>query len=275
MDKSKIINLPIAYYFMEKLHQLTLTPEQQALVTKVHTFTELPTILKRLGLERSRPVLVIVGGANGITDDYMQCLSTLFTEKIAPLVEKLGAAVIDGGTDAGVMRLIGQARAKIKGTFPLIGVAALGTIKFPMSPATVQAAPPEPNHTHFVLVPGNEWGAECEWIAEVATILSDNYPSVTILVNGGKIAFQDVTESIEAQRPVLVVAGSGRTADILASALKGESFDQLAQNLAASGLLKAIDPTYNAYELVRILTNLLNYKSGNIEDCKEYLKVLV
>ncbi|HEY9706412.1 MAG TPA: hypothetical protein V6C58_28520, partial [Allocoleopsis sp.] len=93
---------------MEKLYQLTLTPGQQALVTKVHTFTELPNTLKRLGLERSRPVLVIVGGANGITDDYMHCLSELFTEKIAPLVEKLGAAVIDGGTDAGVMRLIGQ-----------------------------------------------------------------------------------------------------------------------------------------------------------------------
>ncbi len=61
-----------------------------------------------LGLS-ARPVLVVVGGASGMPDESPG-LSTLFDDVLAPLVEKAGATVVDGGTDEGVMRLMGAAR---------------------------------------------------------------------------------------------------------------------------------------------------------------------
>jgi hypothetical protein len=39
----------------------------------------------------------------------MSRLQQLFVEAIAPIAQELGVAVVDGGTDAGIMRFIGQA----------------------------------------------------------------------------------------------------------------------------------------------------------------------
>jgi hypothetical protein len=56
--------------------------------------------------------------------------------------------VIDGGTDAGVMQLIGRARAASGGRFPLIGVAAEGTVMVPgAGTSSPDATELEPNHT--------------------------------------------------------------------------------------------------------------------------------
>jgi hypothetical protein len=78
----------------------------------------------------------------------------------------------------------------------------------------------DPDHSHFLLVPGDEWGAEARWIARVATVLAGDTPSATVLINGGEIAYSDVERSVAAGRSVLAVAGSGRTADHLAAELQ-------------------------------------------------------
>jgi hypothetical protein len=90
-------------------------------------------------------------------------------------------------------------------------------------------------------VPGTEWGDEAPWLADVADVLADGVPSVTVLINGGDIAQKDVLESIGAGRLVILVAGSGRTADMLVGALQGEEDDDQAKKLAASGLLQVVD----------------------------------
>ncbi|HET9321912.1 MAG TPA: hypothetical protein VFO27_19115, partial [Bryobacteraceae bacterium] len=97
------------------------------------------------------------------------------------------------------------------------------------------------HHTHFVLVPGAEWGAESPWIAQVGTELAGGLPSVTVLVNGGEIAYADADCSLRTGRPVLTVVGSGRTAEDLASAVRGAPADKRAVRLAASGLVRAVD----------------------------------
>ena len=61
-----------------------------------------------------------------------------------------------------------------------------------------QSAPLDPHHTHFILVPGKNWGDESSWIAQIATQLAGDQPSVAVLVNGGKIAHdQDVPSNLE------------------------------------------------------------------------------
>ena len=47
-------------------------------------------------------------------------------------------------------------------------------------------------------------------IAQTASSLAGTSPSMTVLVNGGQIANDDVERSVQVGRRVVVVAGSGR-----------------------------------------------------------------
>ncbi|WP_413171192.1 hypothetical protein [Anabaena azotica] len=245
---------------MENFLQLTFNQGQTATAVKVSEVSELPTALEQLGLIGSRPSLVIVGGASQIsTADFIR-IQSLFVEVLAPIAQTLGTYVVDGGTDAGVMQLIGHARRQINGQFPLVGVAPTGKVILPAQTTTVadDATPLEPNHTHFVLIPGCNWGDESPWIVEVATVLAEGAPSVTILINGGEITFLDAANSVNAGRLVMAIAGSGRTADKLASALHGNATDDRAKELAASGKLQTIDLEAGWETLTNTITNLLS-----------------
>lgn len=222
---------------------------------------ELPVALRRIGLDRPRPTLALVGGARGIPVDEMARLRTLFSEVIAPTAERLNLYVVDGGTEAGIMSLIGEARAAVGGTFSLVGVAATGMVALPtQTPIPEDAALLEPHHTHFVLVPGTRWGDEALWISDVASALSDALPSLTLLVNGGEITWLDARCSVQAGRPVLVLDGTGRTADALAAALRGEHGDLRARDLIKSGLIRAVDGASPREELVAAIEEAFTRK---------------
>lgn len=244
---------------MENSSALAFDNNLSAQVVQVDNPTMLITALQKLGLDQPRPTLVLVGGASKISESDKYDLRRLFLEVIAPLAEELGVAVVDGGTDAGIMQFIGQARTSIYAKFPLIGVAAIGTVILPtIESVNADAAMLEPNHTHFVLVPGNNWGDESPWLSLISTHLSQGLPSVTIVVNGGEITWQDVAQSVKAGRPAIVLAGSGRTADKLAAALQGEITDERAIDLVASGLLEAIDMSKDAARLACLIEQMLS-----------------
>ena len=213
-----------------------------AQVVRPRQFADLAAAIAGLGLCEPRPVLVVVGGASGLDESGKERLSVLFRQALVPVAVTGQAVVVDGGTDAGVMQLIGRARATGTSGFPLVGVAAENTVMLPGDGADPgDRAPLEGNHSHFVLVPGSSWGDESPWIARVATEIAGNAPSATVLINGGEIAFHDVAHSIEVGRPVLVVAGTGRTADKIAAAFDGgDCTDERAARLAGSPLVTAI-----------------------------------
>lgn len=224
----------------------------EATCAHVKEHDALSEALEAAGLPSPCPVLVIVGGAGGLDPASLRRLSPIFSIGLGPAVERVGAVAVDGGTDAGVMRLLGEARM-VRPVFFLVGVAAEGTVRVPgRASAKDDAADLEPHHTHFFFVPGDEWGAEAPWIAAVASRLAGSAPSVTVLINGGDIAYRDVTLSLSVHRPVIVIAGSGRAADGIAAALRGEPSDPRAQRLAASDLVSAVeaDNPVRVYEAV-------------------------
>jgi SLOG in TRPM, prokaryote len=176
-------------------------------------------VLVSLALSGPRPVLTLVGGAGRLDDATSELLAALFADVLAPAVAKHGAAAVDGGTGSGVIRLFGRARAGLP-EFPLIGVAAGGTVEFPGNTPTVDDFERlDHNHTHFVMVPGGEWGAESPYLPMVAAAVAAGGPTVTVLVNGGDIALDDGVNSIERGIPVLVLSGTGRAADQIAAAV--------------------------------------------------------
>lgn len=207
-----------------------------------------------------RPALVIVGGASGIPPHETCRFRPLFRDVLAPLAQELNATVIDGGTDVGVMSLMGAARSEGGWDFPLLGVIVDELVNSSSAPRA-EAVDLEPHHTHFVLVPGSEWGEEAPWLARFATAAAASHGSATVLVNGGEIAVADVRHSIEAGRHVAVLDGSGRAADTLAAAVRGECTDPSMIALATSGMLHVVD-TSRCNELGWLLNDLLTGRIG-------------
>jgi hypothetical protein len=221
--------------------RVELADAGSALAVHVTDANELPAAVGALGLHPPRPTVVVVGGAAGLEEARMDWLRAVFAAGIAPVMEKYRAVGVDGGTQSGVMRLFGEARVARQATFPLVGVVASGTVKLPQAQASRHVETVlEPNHTHFVIVPGKEWGAEAPWIARTATVLAGAAPSITLLANGGQIAYSDVQRSVETGRPVFVIAGSGRTADVFVGALTGAPADERAAALVKSGLIRSV-----------------------------------
>src|SRR5688500_2175259 len=141
--------------------------ESLELKASVADMDDLPDALRRIGLSGPRPVVVVIGGAGRMTEPDARRLRAVLAEVAIPVLPESGAAVIDGGTDVGVMRLMGRARTD----FPLIGVVAEATVILPDRPAaSADAAPLEPHHSHFLLVPGRKWGDEAHWLARTATV---------------------------------------------------------------------------------------------------------
>jgi hypothetical protein len=135
---------------------------QRALLTNVAEYGDLAEALSTLGLNPPQPVLVIVGGASGMTADELVKTKELFDNVLVPYADLHQIAIMDGGTDAGVMQAIGDARSNHNATFPLIGIVIekgigatiLENGQFPSSIL-------EPNHTHFILTPGENWDGYC------------------------------------------------------------------------------------------------------------------
>jgi len=233
-----------------------------ARMARVHRLADLAAVVAELGLGGGRPVLVVVGGASGFDERGEERLRTLFSQALVPVARAWDAAVVDGGTDSGVMQLLGQALSTEGASFPLVGVAADDRVIVPgdvSEPGERRAL--ERHHTHFVLVPGSSWGDESPWLARVATEIAGGAPSATILINGGDIAFQDVANSLAAARPVLVVQGTGRTADRIAAALDGDRTDARAAQLAGSPLVTAVSWSEGAAAIRTALEKLANRAS--------------
>jgi len=168
---------------------------------------EIPEALTQLGIPHPKTTIVLVGGAGGIgfLDKFPMRKAV---GVVARLAEETRSVVVDGGTQAGIMTEIGKQRKRNNFTFPLIGVV-FETLIMKEEAASIL----DPNHTHFFLIPGDDWGDESSWISKIATRIAGDHKSITVLVNGGNISRTDVEYSLLEKRPTYVMRGTGRMAD--------------------------------------------------------------
>lgn len=204
-----------------QIEKITFSKNNQALCALPNDIEELEQALTQMGLI-DRPVIVLIGGH--IFAEHVN-ITNQAIEVIAKTAEALDAAVICGGTDVGVMASIGKARGRNGYQFPLIGISPEGSVTWPEGPRNASLLPLggereqlESHHSHFILVPGNQFGDETKWIVRAASMIArGRYKSLMILANGGKVSQMDVEEGLQADRPLIVLSGTGRLADELAS----------------------------------------------------------
>lgn len=221
--------------------------------------------LDALGLKAPKPSMVVIGGASNMSPESKVRVEQLFTKVLAPIAEIYGITIFDGGTNAGVIQMMGQARQQIGGTFNLVGVAPKAKVNLPghtfnlaIDPENRELIDLEDHHTHFALIPGIDWGDESPWLAHCASFLANHYPSVTILINGGKISLSDLTLNLFVGQQTIIIAGSGRLADEIANTISGQSSSD---NPRVQELINSYYPSQlSVFELgnsLDILTNQL------------------
>jgi len=173
------------------------------------------------------------GGAAEVSEEIGDRLRDLLDALPRLVAEGLRLAVGDGGTRAGIMEWAGLVRRRAGGGFPLLGVAPAEEVTTTGEPGRTAI---DPNHTHVVLVtnPGwrppagadrtrdaGYWGAETDAMYEIFGRLSLGRASVALVVNGGAITLDEVRWNLAQERPIVVVAGSGRAADALVARVRG------------------------------------------------------
>jgi hypothetical protein len=199
---------------------ITFANGNRAVVITAPRDTDAQAILKALDFAQPRALIMVFGGAKGLDDSRKARLAELFIDAIAPAAAELGALIIDGGTQSGVMAMMGEAVAGHGRRSQLLGIAPAGRVTYPRRPSNAgieDGVSLEPNHSHFVLVESDEWGGETEKMLDLAREF--NAPIVAILVNGGAIAADEALQSVRNGWQLIVIEGSGRFADELSAAV--------------------------------------------------------
>lgn len=203
-------------------------------------------IVSALGLKTPSPCLFISGGAGNMSDEDIAKTRMIMDDGVAKFASEHGITVIDGGTESGVMQMIGEARRNHGYSFPLIGVAPLGKIKYPGKINLKSEAELDSNHSHFVLVNSDDWGGESQTIIDLTRRICGKKKehALGILINGGKIAQQDIylaTAKGDHKIPILVLEGSGRFAEELATAFRtGYANQKILKAIIAGGDIKLL-----------------------------------
>jgi hypothetical protein len=227
-----------AYYAMQSREEdstVKTIPGSQRFKVKFDSSQEAPGLIvplncdpenlkQALGFSVANPTIFISGGASGMSEHDVKLTQQIVVNGIARFAQEHKIVVIDGGTESGVMKMMGDARRTSGYTFPLIGIAPLAKVDYPGHHNANKEASLENGHSHFVLVDGKEWGDESETIVNLTHAISGagEKKALGIVINGGKITRQDIylATSKERNLPILVLEGSGRFADELATAHK-------------------------------------------------------
>ncbi len=193
-------------------------------------------ILDALEIAAPQAVLMIFGGAAGMESGLKTEIAACFRNAILPIVADRGVLIIDGGTQSGIMEIVGRLGAEETPRPIMLGVAPFGAVTFTgkaqmaeicgfndvPEAETAGLARLDPNHSHFALTPTGEWGSETETMFRLAAALAGQKaglrPVAALLFNGGNIARQEALSCVRRGWPLIALQGTGRLADQIAQA---------------------------------------------------------
>lgn len=201
-------------------------------------------IVDALNLPAYSSVLFLIGGADSVAEKLRPRVSQLLGRGIARAAIVVNALIIDGGTQAGVMEMMGEGVAARGYKTSLLGVAPSKLVRLPGSTGT-DGVPLDPNHSHFVLVPGDAWGSETSTIFKlIAELTTNKQPAVALIVGGGAVSKTEVLQAVRQNIPLIVVDGSGGIADEIAKASKSKQdlqHDPIMAEIIADGGIELLN----------------------------------
>jgi hypothetical protein len=212
-----------------------------------------------LGLAQPRPSLIVTGGAGNMDQQTSLATRSIIEDGLARFAHENALTVVDGGTNSGVMALLGTARARRGYTFPLVGVAPEAMVEYPDHANPDKQADMDANHSHFVFTTGAQWGDESNMLAGLGWSVtgSGKYPALNFVINGGEIVKNEVYARATGalKLPILILEGSGRFADALAETRKRKSDDIKLNETLAKGEVYFVSLSAGADHLYQWLEN--------------------
>lgn len=242
------------------------------------------SIDESLAIPDYKSILLVLGGADSIETEIKSKLSQLFDRGIAKAVIHVGALVVDGGTMSGVMQLMGEALASRDAKIKLVGIAPESLIIYPASKTngTTTLVELEPNHSHFVLTSGKQWGDESiilyelikHWRHQKKSIPSSKkagnksvgnavvkIPCLALLAGGGLNSKKEVLFAVRKNIPLLIIAGSGGLADEIAKSFADkttDSSDRQLTEIIADGDIQIIQLNHSVKNIERLIVRKLS-----------------
>ena len=194
----------------------------QAPAVRLSRSTSSVEIVAALALPAPRALVILNGGTARLERALQARLAAALADGLARVVAEERLTVITGGTDAGVFHLFGEGLARWGRAAPCIGVAVAALVSYPGHPGGEASL--EPNHSHFTLTAGRQWGDETATMYTLAAMLARDCPSLAVFAGGGEIALREMQANVAQGRTLLLLAGSGRNTDaVLAAAAGGPS----------------------------------------------------
>lgn len=193
-------------------------------VIRVPRSADPAVVISALQITPVGPALAVTGGASLMDDASIAAARAMLEDGLSSFAQAHQAVIVDGGTAVGTMAMLGEARQRHGCTFPLIGVVPGSRVAVPGEGSAADQTELDPNHSHFVLVDAPDWGDESDMLAGLAAAAgrsSGDHPSVLgVIINGGAIVAKEAYARAtgDLRLPLLVLEGSGRFADTLASA---------------------------------------------------------
>ena len=239
----------------------------------VHAATDSPAgeVARALRIDSPRGVVVLNGTTSDSGGGVDVRLRQLLVDGVAAAVNDGRVCTITGGTDSGIFASFGAGLGR---SAVCLGVAPSARVTWPgRKGAAPGAVPLEPHHSHFVLVDGSEWGDETPMMLELARTLAGDGPSLAVLAGGGPLAHRELLAHVAAGRKVIVLEGSGRVADAVASAVTtGAGFDQEVLAAASAGRVTVFGAGRGAAELRELITSGVGASRRRIVSAPALLK---
>jgi hypothetical protein len=194
---------------------ITFDAARSAIAIRVQPHVPPAHALAALQLPPYAGVIVVHGGAAQMEENHLEATRRFWIEAVCPLAQTYHLLVIDGGTHSGTAHILGETRAAINGTFPLVGVVPECCISYPGSPAKIEdAIALDASHSHFILVQGERFSDESALL--VGLLQAAGRPGAALVINGGDIVYDEVKLHAAQRNPIITLEGSGRVADQLA-----------------------------------------------------------
>src|SRR5262245_24787129 len=216
-------------------------------------------LARAIDLKAGSPVILVIGGAANLDAGVVAALLPLFERGLLRAASAVGATILDGGTDAGVMSAVGQAKGATGSAATLVGVAPATKVTYPNDDRQAKGTTSlEPNHDAVILARAADYGGETALLFEVLDVVMGSQPAVVVVAGGGDVTEKELTLAAKRRLPIVAISGSGGVADqLIAAAAADDTAEGPLAEIAATADISDIPLDADPSDLQRRLARIL------------------